>query len=594
MGIDRRFALLPIAFFSFSSFTPGSVASISPETVRALDPSRAAMKLCSDRRLFSRGAPAWLKAAGSGETAQGATGILPLVPGIFDLGFKVSTKNPLAQRYFNQGLLLTYGFNHLGAIRAFREAQRLDPECAMCWWGEALAHGPNINAPMDPATNDRVMATLAQAQRLTDENASPVERALVTALAQRYSANPASDRSTLDKAYADAMFNVAAAFPGQDEVALLTAESEMDLRPWDYWEADKSIAKGRIASAVSLVEGVLARNPDHPQAAHLYIHLLENAADPKRAEAAADRLASADMSGAGHLVHMPSHLYYVLGRFKDSLRANIAAARADEAYLKLTHEQGLYRYTYYPHNVHFIVSSAQMAGDGVTALREAQRLKTLLDPKVTASLPWVQAIEAAPFLAAAQFDEPEAILKQKAPVSGLPYVMGMWHYARAVAYAHRKDTRSFARELSEIDRLRTSADFKAMTDSLMPAPDLLQLAASVARGKLAYSLGHYSEAVEQFNVAAKIENGIWYQEPPYWYFPVHQSLGAALYRAGDLMGARQAYQHALAQYPNNGWALFGLAKVHAALGDRPNLAATRAAFQKAWLGNPGWITVDRI
>ena len=594
MNIDRRFALLPIALFSLSSFTMGSAASISAETVSTLDPSRAALRLCGDRRLSSQRVPVWLKTARSGESAHGATGILPLVPGIIDLGFKVSTQNPLAQKYFNQGLLLTYGFNHMGAIRAFREAQRLDPECAMCWWGEALANGPNINAPMDPAANDRVMVTLAQAQRLSEDHASPVERALVTALAQRYSANSASDRAALDKAYADAMFKVAAAFPGQDDVALLTAESEMDLRPWDYWEADKSIAKGRIAAAVSLVEGVLARNPDHPQAAHLYIHLLENAADPKRAEVAADRLASEDMSGAGHLVHMPSHLYYVLGRFKDSLRVNVAAARADEAYLKLTHERGLYRYSYYPHNVHFIITSAQMAGDGVTALREAQRLKTLLDPKVTASLPWLQAVEAAPFLAAAQFDEPAAILKLKPPVSGLPYVMGMWRYARAVAYAHRKDTRSFARELSEIDRLRTSADFKAMTDALMPAPDLLQLAAYAARGKLAFSLGHYVEAVEHFKAAAKIENAIWYQEPPYWYYPVHQSLGAALYRAGDLMGARQAYLQALAQYPNNGWALFGLAKVHEALGDRPNLAATRAAFQKAWLGNPGWITVDRI
>ncbi len=594
MDIDRRFALLPVVLFSLSSFTMGSAASISDETVHALDPSRAALRLCSDRRLFARGAPNWLKAARSAESTQGATGILPLVPGIIDLGFKVSTQNLLAQRYFNQGLLLTYGFNHMGAIRAFREAQRLDPDCAMCWWGEALAHGPNINAPMDPATNDRVMATLAQAQRLADKHASPVEQALVAALAQRYSADPASDRAALDKAYADAMFKVAAAFPGQDEVALLTAESEMDLRPWDYWEADKQVAKGRIAAAVSLVEGVLARNPDHPQASHLYIHLLENAADPKRAEAAADQLASEDMSGAGHLVHMPSHLYYVVGRFKDSLRANIAAARADEAYLKLTQEQGLYRYSYYPHNVHFIITSAQMGGDGVTALREARRLKTLLDPKVTASLPWLQAVEAAPYLAAAQFDKPEAILKHKAPVSRLPYVMGMWHYARAVAYAHRKDRRSFARELAEMERLRTSADFKAMTDSLMPAPDLLQLAAYVARGKLAYSLGRYTEAVEHFNAAAKIEGSIWYMEPPYWYYPVHQSLGAALYRAGDLMGARQAYQRALAQYPNNGWALFGLAKVHEALGDRPNLAATRAAFQKAWLGDPRWITVDRI
>jgi tetratricopeptide (TPR) repeat protein len=593
MGIDRKTMLLPVALLTLSSFSNRSAASISEETIRALDPSRAALRLCGSGSYARGKAPSWLTTARLAKSGQGATGILPFVPGIADLGFKISTQNSLAQRYFNQGLLLTYGFNETGAIRAFREAQRLDPGCAMCWWGEALVQGPNINAAMDPTRNGRVMVTIAQAQKLTD-HVTAVERALIDALTQRYSANPASDRASLDKAYADAMFKVAVNFPSHDEVALLAAEAEMDLRPWDYWEADKRTPKGRTGDGVTLVEGVLARRPDHPQAAHIYIHLIENAANPKRAEASADRLASLDLSGAGHLVHMPSHLYYVLGRFKDSLRVNIAAARADEAYLNRTQEQGYYRYSYYPHNVHFIVTSAQMAGDGATALREGERLKTLLDPKVTASQPWLQAVEAAPYLAAAQFDEPTAILKQKPPVTGLPYVRGMWHYARAVAYGRLKNQSSAASEIGEIDRLRSSGDFKAMTDVLMPAPDILNLAATVARGKLAYSLGHYTEAVTHFNAAAKIEDGIWYQEPPYWYYPVRQSLGAALYRAGDYRGARQAYQDALAQYPNNGWALFGLIKVYQALGDRPNEAAASAAFNRSWLGPRRWITVDRI
>lgn len=592
MGIGRRIVLLPVALVSLSSFSGGSAAGISEEQLRMLDPSRAALRACGNRDPRGR-APAWLAAARLAESAQGATGILPFVPDLTDLGFTVSTRSALAQRYFNQGLLLTYGFNETGAIRAFREAQRIDPGCAMCWWGEALVQGPNINAPMDPARNARVMATIAQARKLAP-GTTPVERALIDALAKRYSADPAADRPALDKAYADAMFNVAKAFPTHDEVALLTAEAEMDLRPWDYWETDKKIAKGRIADAVGLVEGVLARRPGHPQAAHLYIHLLENAADPKRAEAAADRLASQDLAGAGHLVHMPSHLYYVMGRFRDSLRVNIEAARADEAYLARTGEQGYYRYGYYPHNVHFIVTSAQMGGDGATALREGERLKSLLDPKLTASQPWLQAVDAAPYLAAAQFEEPAAILKQKPPVSGLPYVIGMWHYARAVAFAHLKDAKSATKEIAEIERIRTTGDFKAMTDYLMPAPDILHLAAIVARGKLAYSLGNYAEAVAQFTVATKVEDGIWYQEPPYWYYPVRQSLGAALYRMGDHQGARQAYQAALAQYPNNGWALFGLAKTYEAMGDKPNAAAAATAFERAWFGPRGWISVDRI
>lgn len=592
MGMDRRILLLPVALLSLSSFSGGSAAGISEEQLRLLDPSRAALRACGNRDPRGR-APAWLAAARLAESAQGATGILPFVPGLIDLGFTVSTQSELAQRYFNQGLLLTYGFNDAGAIRAFREAQRIDPGCAMCWWGEALVQGPNINAPMDPTRNARVMTAIGQAQKLSS-GATPVERALIEALALRYSADPAADRPALDKAYADAMFSVAKAFPAHDEVALLTAEAEMDLRPWDYWETDKRIPKGRIADAVGLVERVLARRPGHPQAAHLYIHLLENAADPKRAEAVADRLASENLSGAGHLVHMPSHLYYVMGRFKDSMRANIAAARADEAYLARTGEQGQYRYGYYPHNVHFIVTSAQMAGDGATALREGERLKSLLDPTLTAAQPWLQAVDAAPYLAAAQFDAPAAILKQKPPISKLPYVMGMWHYARAVAFAHLKDAKSAGAEIAEIERIRATGDFKPMTDYLMPAPDLLNLAAIAARGKLAYSLGDYKQAAALFTAAAKVEDGIWYQEPPYWYYPVRQSLGAALYRMGDHQGARQAYQAALAQYPNNGWALFGLAKAYEAMGDKPNAAASAAAFERAWLGPRGWISVDRI
>lgn len=592
MGIDRRILFVPVALASLSSFSSGSAADISAEAIRTLDPSRAALSICGKGR--AAGAPAWLTAARLAQGGQGAaTGIVPLVPDIPDLRFEVTTRNPLAQRYFNQGLVLTYGFNETGAIRAFRDAQRLDPGCAMCWWGEALVYGPNINAAMDPTRNAQVVATIAQAQKLAGQ-ATPVERALIDALSRRYSADSSAQRPALDRAYADAMFKVAAAFPKNDEVALLTAEAEMNLRPWDYWEADKKVPKGRIAQAVSLVESVLARRPDHPQAAHLAIHLLENAADPKRAEAAADRLAAQPLGGAGHLAHMPSHIYYVLGRFRDSIRVNVAAARADEAYLRRTGEQGYYRSGYYPHNVHFIVTSAQMAGDRVTALREGERLKALLDPKLTASLPWLQAVEVAPYLAAAQFDEPAAILKQKPPASKLPYAMGMWHYARATAFARLKDRRSATAEIAEVDRLRSTGDFKAMVDALMPAPDILALAATAARGKLAYALGDYREAVSQFTVAAKMEDGIWYQEPPYWYYPVRQSLGAALYRLGDHQGARQAYQAALAQYPNNGWALFGLAKAYGALGDRPNETAALAAFDRAWLGPKGWLTVDRI
>jgi tetratricopeptide (TPR) repeat protein len=591
LGVTRT-AALSIALIALAGLSGATETQPSQEILDQLDPTRAAMALCAERDGKRRSAM-FLAAGGMANAAVPTAGFVAFVPGLPDLGFEISTQRTDVQRYFNQGLLLTYGFNHFGAARAFREAQRLDPNCAMCWWGEALAFGPNINAPMDAALNGRVIEALAEANRLK-HFATPVERGLIEALSLRYSSRPDADRAALDRAYATAMFDLARQFPAHDDVALLAAEAEMDTRPWDYWEADKKTPKGRIAEAVALVEAVLTRNPGHPQAEHLYIHLMENSDVPRKAEAAADRLAASGVTGAGHLVHMPSHIYYVLGRFKDSLNANVAAARADEAYFKLTGERGLYRFGYYPHNIHFILTSAQMAGDRRIAMQEAARLQGLLDPETTAAIPWLQAVEAAPYFAAAQFDSPEKILRQPPPADKLPYVTAMWHYARAVAFARLRQEAPFRHEVAEIRHIRATADFKAMTDALMPAPELLQLAETVAEGRFAYSQGRFNDAAGHYRAAAAIEDGIWYMEPPYWYFPVRQALGAALYRSGDLLGARQAYQQALVQYPTNGWALFGLAQVHRALDDRLNEAATRAAFNRAWSGDRNWLTVDRI
>jgi len=317
---------------------------------------------------------------------------VPLYDGLGKVHFAITTANPLAQRYFDQGLSFAYGFNHAGAIAAFREAQRLDPQCAMCFWGEAFARGPNINAPMDPTVNARAVG-LANYVFWLARNASPAERALAEAMLKRYSPDPAADRAALDAAYADAMLGVAKAYPDNDDIAVLAAEAAMDTRPWDYWTVDKQ-PNPRIAEAVKLVETVYGRNPEHPQAAHLYIHLMENGPDPRRAEAAADKLATPLSPGAGHLVHMPAHIYYRLGRWKDSMRVNIEAAQVDEKWIKETGDRGMVRYGYYPHNVHFIVTSAQMAGDGATAMREARKLSGILDPTISSQIAWVQAVNA--------------------------------------------------------------------------------------------------------------------------------------------------------------------------------------------------------
>ena len=518
---------------------------------------------------------------------------MPLLDGLSAVRMRVTTRSSQAQRYFDQGLALTYGFNHEGAVRSFRAAQALDPACAMCAWGEGYALGPNINAAMDPDALPQALAAVRRATRLAS-GAAPHERALIAALGRRYSNAPGIERPALDRAYADAMRAVAARFPANDEVAVLAAEAVMDTQPWDYWEADRRTPKAAAGWAVATVERVLARSPDHAQAIHLYIHLVEASGTPERAEAAADRLARPLAPGAGHLVHMPAHLYYRLGRFKDSIRANVAAARADEAYLRASGDRGAVRFGYYPHNVHFIVTSAQMAGDRNTVLAESARLERLLDVDTALKLPWVQAIYAAPYFAHAQFGSPREVLALSAPDARLRYVIGMWRYARATAHAARGDARSVEAELAELRRVRDGTDFKSMVDAGMPAPALLSLAEHVARGRLAFARGDFRRAAGHYRAAVAVEDGIVYMEPPFWYYPVRQSLGAALLRAGDPRAAEQTFMEALAQSPNNGWALYGLARAQHAQRDRAGERASRVALGRAWAGDPRWLRLERL
>lgn len=564
---------------------------ISPEVLAALDPSRMAASICSDREAEGSLARRLLISAAFAAPV-GEAGPIALYDDLTRSPFPITTSDPQAKRYFSQGLLLTYGFNHAGAVRSFRQAQRLDPDCAMCWWGEAVALGPNINAAMDERDRDAALAAMDRAMALRSK-ASPMERALIEAVSVRYSRDPKAPRADLDAAYADAMLSVARRFPSDDDVAVLAAEAVMDTSPWNYWEADKRTPVGRSGEAVRLVETVLARNRAHVQAAHLYIHLME-AADPQRAEEAADRLSTPLTPSAAHLVHMPSHIYYTRGRYADSVRVNLAAARADEAFIRSAGDHSLVRYGYYPHNVHFIVTSAQMAGDMDTAIEEARRLRTILDPETSAKIGWVQAIDAAPYLAMAQFAEPDAILAMPAPDARLPYAGAMRNYARAVAYAQLGDQAGFNREVAAMQAVSKSGALQGMIDQGVPAADLLVLAEAVARGHQATARKRYDEAIGHYRKAIEVEGRIPYQEPPYWYYPVNQSLGAALYLAGRYDEASQAFRAALTQAPNNGWVLYGLAEAEAAQGRTVDAAAARQAFARHWAGKPDWLRMERL
>lgn len=507
-----------------------------------------------------------------------------LYEGLGDRTFPITTPVALAQRYFDQGLRWTYAFNHPEALRAFRQAQTLDPDCAMCYWGEAYVLGPNINAPMDPEAMAPALGALETAWRHS-KHASEREQALIVALFNRYSPDPSADRNPLDIEYANAMARVAARYPEDVDIAALYADAQMNISPWDYWQDDGQTLKPQVADLVTTLEGALARDPSHPYAIHLYIHTVEASKSPERAEAFADRLA-AQMPRAGHIVHMPSHIYFRIGRFIDSIEQNRNAVAADEGYLAdVSTEQSLYQYSYYPHNLHFLLESARMAGDGPTALAAAEKLPSIMSDDVAAKIPWVQIIKAAPYFAYAEFGDPEGTLTVRDPGDRFPYVKAMWHYARAVAHAARGDTEAARREAGEITQIRNNASFDEMVSGGVPAPDLIDLARAVVDGRIAQAEGMYDRAVEEFRTAGEIENTLPYLEPPYWYYPVEQSLGAALLQAGQFAPAEQAFRQALDAYPNKAWALYGLREALTMQGKKSEAMKTDTLLRSALVGN---------
>ncbi len=508
----------------------------------------------------------------------------PLWDNLGWLKWPISTEDKLAQLYFNQGLSLTYGFNHDEARRAYRKAQKLDPECAMCYWGEALVLGPNINAPMVPEANAPALAALEKAREFAPR-ASPFEQALIGALAERYSANPEAKRNELDSAYADAMAKVAARFPNDQHISALYAESLMDLSPWDYWEAGGARPKGKTGEILKTLERILAADPNHPGAIHYYIHVVEASANPKRALPYARRLGEL-IPGAGHLVHMPFHIFYRVGLYKEAIEANKAAVVADENYLSQMQATGLYPQGYYPHNVHSLMASAQMAGDGETAISAAEKLQGIVSTDAARNIPWVQPIVVAPYFAHAQFSAAETILAIPDPGGDLPYVKAMWHYARGVAFARNGDLQAARGELDAISALGQTLEIASLNANGIPASDVLKIAQHVVRARIAQSSGDLAAAISEFESAARLEDALAYSEPPYWYYPVRQSLGAALLAAGKLDQAEQAFRASLARSPNNGWALYGLQKVFEKRGDRTQAWSAKKLFDQAWAGDP--------
>ena len=516
----------------------------------------------------------------------------PLWNDLGSLTYPVTTKGKEAQSYFDQGFRMAANFNHAEARRAFRKAQSLDPECAMCFLGEALVLGPNINVPMDPESNAPAIAALRKAQALS-AGASDKERELIAAVATRYSEDPTAERPPLDAAFADATAALSDKYPADLELAVLASEAAMDTQPWDYWQPGGKDPKGRTADVVKRLESVLAKIPNHPWAMHLYIHLVEASDRPERAEPYADRLAAL-MPGAGHIVHMPSHIYYRVGRYADSLEANKAASKVDEDYITQTGAVGVYPIGYYSHNVHFVLISAQLLGDAKTVLAEADKLDKWLSNEVATAVPIAQPVKAAPYFAWAQYADPETILAMPDPPGAPAYVKAMWHYARGTAFAAKKDVAAARKESDAIQRIAQETDWSILDTWGIPARPVVEVARDVVLARAAQAEDDQTAAVALLRKAADAQDTIPYMEPPYWYYPVRQSLGAALLEAGHPEEAEKEFRAALERERSSAWVLYGLKEAAKAKGDAAAEQKAAEELAKAWRGDPSLLTLERL
>jgi tetratricopeptide (TPR) repeat protein len=521
-----------------------------------------------------------------------AASTVPLFDNLGRHHVEITTAVPMAQRYFDQGMRLVYGFNHGEAIRAFDEAARLDPRCAICHWGAALAYGPHVNAPMDSAGGVAAYEHLQKAIALRSE-ASPRERAFIDALARRYASPPPADRAKLDSAYASAMADVVRRYPNDLDAATLYAEALMDLRPWNYWRKDGSPYPGTDVVLTQL-DRVMRADPNHPGACHYYIHAVEAVA-PEKAVACAERLASL-MPGAGHLVHMPGHIYIRVGRYADAIKANEHAVHADETYIATERPSGLYPIGYYPHNYHFLAFAASLAGRSAQAIEAARETGEKVPAEVARQAPPLEALLTYAPLTMVTFGKWDEVLRTPLPPSDLRLSTGLAYYARGVAHAAKGQWQEAQAALDTVRKIAAGTaahDQIALTAGSGENKTIMDIATHALMGEIAHRRGQ-PDAEGHFREAVRLQDTFNYIEPPQWYYPVRHSLGAVLLRHGKAAEAERVYREDLEKFPENGWALFGLAKALEAQGKSAEAKAVEARFEKAWAGSDVTLTASRF
>jgi len=512
-----------------------------------------------------------------------AAATAPLFEGLGDFSHPITVSSPLAQRYFDQGMILSFGFNHAEAERSFRYAAELDESCAMCWWGVAYVLGPNINAPMSPEAGAQAWEALGRAHALAPK-VSAKEQDYITALSARYVEAPTEDRTALNEAYAEAMKQLAAKYPDDVDATILAVEALMDLHPWNFYEFKTGEARPWTPEILALLEGALEAAPDHQMANHLYIHLVEASHEPERALPSAARLPKS-APGAGHLVHMPAHVYIRVGQYNEASKANQAAVEADQDYITQCRAQGIYPLAYHPHNYHFLSRTASLEGRSAVALDAANRMKNHVpgDMMRAPGLSTLQHYWVTPLYVMARFGMWDQILAYAKPDDDLVYPIAVWHYARGLALTAGDKLAEADAELAELQKAADDPAIEAVSVwDINTAKSLVQIAALILEGEIAAKRGQRSRAISLLRKAVALEDQQNYDEPPSWYMSTRHVLGALYLEVGKPKAAERLYREDLAVFPNNGWALFGLAQALDAQGKRSQAATVRAEFEQAW------------
>jgi len=504
---------------------------------------------------------------------------VPLFDGLGNFGRKVTTSSPEAQRYFDQGLSFLYAFNHDEAIRAFEQAAKFDPDCAMAWWGIAVANGPHINNPIvSPERAKAAWEALTKA-RETAGKGNPVERELIAALEMRYADPQPEDRKPLDEAYAAAMRDVYRQRPDDADIGALFAESMMDLRPWDLWTPEGQPQPG-TDEIVGTLETVLAKTPDHPLALHLYIHAVEASPHPEKADAAAERLRDLQ-PGLGHLVHMPSHIDVRLGRWAQSIATNQKAVASDRRYREQSPKQDFY-HIYMAHNQHMLAYSAMMCGQSKLAIAAINEMaKEIPSEWLKENAALADGFTAMPLEVLVRFGRWDEVLAAPEPPDYLPIARTLRHCARGIANAAKGDV-----ERAKEEQAAFLAAKKAVPEDAAfgnnTAENILSVAEHLLAGEVLYREGKVEEALAELREASRVEDTLRYSEPPDWIHPVRHALGATLLKEGQAIEAEKIYREDLARQPNNGWSLYGLSRSLQMQGKTAEAETVTTQFAEIW------------